>query len=399
MKTLSSVGFPNRSADSPASALARDSGRRSIGSANHQRLRWTWTFFRWTWTFCGCLCWGLIQQACLAESGDPESDFSVVWAYDSGEAIEATPALTAGRVIVADVMGKITAIDQKNGTKLWTQDFETGFLASPRIFDDKVFIGDFEGNLYAIRVSDGSVIWKKATNGEINGSAAFHKNSVLVTSQDGNLYRYRIDDGTLQWTYETGDQIRCSPTVVGDRTFLGGCDSKLHVVDLETGKAASPPLPLGGPTGSTPATQGDQVYVPIMDGTVYAFNWKTRTTTWTYQDDERQQEYRNSPAVRDQWVILSSARKQVDALSTKSGQRMWRHTLRRRADASPVIDGDSVFIAGTDGRLIQLDIHDGRPKWTYEIRGSFAAGPAIDGARIYIADTKGMVRCFAKNAD
>lgn len=372
--------------------IARDLRHRSFRPAIVQG-------FRWTCVFGLCLLWGSIQRPCSAESDSPDGEFSVVWTYDTGEAIEATPALASGRVIVADVMGKITAIDQKNGTKIWTQDFGTGFLASPSIFDDKVFIGDFEGNLYAIRVSDGTVVWKKSTEGEINGAAAFYKDSVLVTSQDGNLYRYRIGDGTLQWKYETGDQIRCSPRVVGDRTFLGGCDAKLHVVDLETGKAACPPLPLGGPTGSTPETQGDQVFVPIMDGTVYAFDWKTQTNTWTYEDEETQQEYRSSPAVRDQWLILSSARKQVDALSTKSGQRMWRHTLRRRADASPVIDGDSVFIAGTDGRLIQLNLQDGQPKWTYEIRDSFAAGPAIDGDRIYIADTKGIVRCFAKNIE
>lgn len=319
----------------------------------------------------------------------------VQWEYDSKEAIEAPPAVSGGRVFVADVMGKVTAIDQQKGTELWSKDFGTGFVASPAVLGEVLVIGDFDGNLYAMNVADGSLKWKKTTDGEINGAATFYKDSVLATSQDGNLYCYSVEDGSLKWTYETGDQIRCSPTIAGNRTFLGGCDAKLHIVDLDTGTSACDPLPLGGPTGSTPAVQGDQVFVPIMDGTVYAFDWKTNQQAWMYEDEETQQEYRNSPAANSEVVILSSARKQVDALSIKTGKRLWRHTLKRRADASPVIAGDDVFVAGTDGRLVRLNTKDGTSeKWSFEIRGSFLAGPRIAGKQLFIADEKGVVRCF-----
>ena len=333
----------------------------------------------------------------FAGTGNLPSDLVVRWQYDTQEAIEAAPAVSDGRVIVADVMGKVTAIDQEKGVKLWSKDFGTGFVASPVIHDSVVFVGDFEGNLYAMNLADGSLKWKQTTGGEINGAASIYNDTVLVTSQDGSLYCYAVEDGALKWTYETGDQIRCSPSVAGNRTFLGGCDAKLHVVDLDTGKAASDALPLSGPTGSTPAVQGDQVFVPIMDGVVYAFDWKKQKQIWTYEDPDAQQEYRNSPAVGEDVVILSSARKQVDALSTKTGKRIWRHTLRRRADASPVIAGDDVFIAGTDGRLIRLSVEDGEEaKWSFETRGSFLAGPTIVGQQLFIADVKGIVRCFAK---
>ena len=335
---------------------------------------------------------------CLAETVPKQivpEQLTLLWQYDSGEAIEAAPAVSNGRVFVADVMGKVTAIDQQNGTKIWSKDFGTGFTASPALKGDHLVIGDFDGNVYALHDVSGTLRWQKKTDGEIYGAVTFYKNLVLVASQDGNLYCYKLDDGTLEWTYQTGDQIRCSPTVAGNRTFLGGCDAKLHIVDLDTGQAASEPLPLGGPTGSTPAVQGDQVFVPIMDGTVYAFNWKTQKQTWMHEDEETQQEYRNSPAATDEVVILSSARKQVDALSTKTGKPLWRYTLKRRSDASPVIAGNDAFIAGTDGRLVRLNTNDGSvSKWSFEIRGSFVAGPTIVNQHLFIADDKGMVRCF-----
>ncbi|MCP4885235.1 MAG: PQQ-binding-like beta-propeller repeat protein, partial [Planctomycetaceae bacterium] len=110
--------------------------------------------------------------------------------------------------------------------------------------------------------------------------------------------------------------------------------------------------------------------------------------------EERPQEYRSSAAVSDELVIVNSQFKQVDAISVATGKRQWRHTLRRRADASPIIAGADVWIAATDGRLVRLSLKDGSEKWTYEIRGSFLASPAIAGDRLFIADDDGVIRCF-----
>ncbi len=320
---------------------------------------------------------------------------TIRWEFQADEAIEATPAISAGRVIIGDVMGKLYAIDYETGEQLWKVDYETGFLAAAIIDHDTVVIGDVEGNLYCLDAADGSQRWKAETGGEINGSAAFYQDKVLVASQDGKLYCFGRDDGTPVWEYQTDDQIRCSPTIAGDRTFLGGCDGRLHVVDLITGQAASEPLPLDGPTGSTPVVSGSLVVVPIMDGVIYAFDWKQPKLLWTHQDNERPQEYRNSPAIGEGLVIVSSQFKQVDAISLTTGQRVWRHTLRRRADASPVIAGDDVWIAATDGRLIRLELATGKPRqWSYESRGEFYAAPLIVGNDLLIADDNGVVRRF-----
>ena len=111
---------------------------------------------------------------------------------------------------------------------------------------------------------------------------------------------------------------------------------------------------------------------------------------------KRQQEYRCSAAVTKDLVIVSSQFKQVDAISIETGKRKWRYTLKRRADASPVIAGDDVWIAATDGRLIRLGLNDGKEKWKFEIRGSFIASPAIANGRLYIPDEDGVLRCFGK---
>ena len=337
---------------------------------------------------------GDAQSTGHADQTLPEN-LRVIWEYKADEAIETTPVVVGKRVFVSDVMGKVYAIDRATGEEIWKVDFDTGFLASPSVKAEELVIGDIDGNLYKLNAIDGKELWRKSTDGEIQGSVAFHGENVLAASGDGKLHCFRLKDGEKVWTYEANDQIRCSPTVAGDRTFLGGCDGQLHVVNLETGEAMGKTFELGGPTGSTPSVVGDKAFLPIMDGVVLAFDWKAQKELWQHLDEERPQEYRNSAAVTTDLVVLSSQFKQVDAISTATGELKWRHTLRRRADASPVIAGKDVWIAATDGRLIRLELENGtEEKWSYEIRGSFIAGPAIAGQELFIADDDGVVRCF-----
>ncbi|KLU03831.1 serine/threonine protein kinase -likeprotein [Rhodopirellula islandica] len=373
------------------------------------------------------------------------------WETKTAEAIESAPVSDGNHVFVVDVMGGLEAISLSTGKSMWRHELETGFVASPALFlpldvrpsvgavnvldasdlpantsplqpagiqswaenlSPVLVSGDVEGNVVAWDPVSGEQLWKSLTGGEISASPSFYvlrrpdsageielQPRVLVTSQDGSLYCFALDSGELIWKYETGDQIRCGATIGDGKTYLGGCDGGLHVVDLSTGKASREAIPLGGPTGSTPAIQGGELFVPIMDGVLYAFSPSNDSDapvepTWEYSDPDRSQEYRGSVAVTDEVVVVTSRNKTVDAIERETGQLRWRVTLKRRADASPVIAGEDVWIASTDGRLVRLALLDGREKWDFEIRGAFIGEPAIVGGRLVIADDEGMVRSF-----
>lgn len=361
------------------------------------------------------------------------ANLRLLWEVKTAEAIETTPVSDGKHVFFTDVMGGVEALDLATGQSAWRREFDTGFVASPGLFlpgsvdpenrgsitqipvitsDEKAMrtpkisqilvVGDVEGNINALNPLTGETLWKYTTEGEISASPTFFAvprgNTfvirVLQSSQDGSLYCLDAADGSLVWKYETGDQIRCSPSIASGKTFLGGCDGQLHVIDLATGQAAREPLPLGGPTGSTPAVSGEEVFLPTMDGAVFAFDPGTGEVRWQFEDPERPQEYRSSAAIGVDRIIVSSQNKHVDALNRATGEQMWRKTLRRRADASPLIAGEDVWIASTAGLLLRLSVADGEEKWSFEARGKFMAAPAIVGDLLIIADDDGVVRCF-----
>lgn len=337
-------------------------------------------------------------QATGSTATELPEELVVRWQFAAEEAVEAPPVVASGRVYLADVVGTIYCLSSDDGVEQWRLATDIGFISGPAIDGDLLVIGDLDGKVYAVEAATGKLRWTREFQGEISSAASFLDERVLIASQDGNLYALSRTDGASLWTYETSDQIQCSPSIAGDHTFLGGCDGNLHTIGIRDGRSSADPLPLGGPTGSTPAILGERAFLPIMDGAVIAFDWKANRELWRYVDQERAQEYRTSPAVRDQVVVVASQNRQVDALDAETGERKWRYTLRRRADASPVIAGGDVWLASTDGRLTRLSLSDGSEKWQYEIRGQFISSPAIAEDRLFIADSRGIVRCFAAAA-
>lgn len=321
-------------------------------------------------------------------------NLSEQWRYEAGEAIDATVVVADQTVYLADAMGTIHAVGVSDGKLRWKAETDLGFLAPPAVRDETLVVGDIDGVVYAFDTKTGKRRWTYSTEGEINAGAMFYKANVLVSSQDGNLYALRVADGQLAWKYETTDQIQCSPTIAGSQTFLGGCDGQLHSVGLEDGKAASEPLPLGGPTLSTPAVVGDRAFLTTHGGLVLAFDWKKNKRLWEFDDPERKQEYRSSPAATESTVIVASQFRKLIALDAATGQLRWSKMLRRFADASPIIAGDDVWVAATDGRLYRFALADGTLRWQYEIRGAFHAAPVVSDGRLLVANDDGTVIAF-----
>ena len=165
---------------------------------------------------------------------------------------------------------------------------------------------------------------------------------MLLPSQDGGLYCLDATSGKLVWKYTIDNMIQCAPTVVDNRCFVAGCDQKLHIVNLDDGKAATT-LDIGDPTGTTPAVSGDFAYFGTQGAKVLCVNWRKSEITWTYQHAVRKQPYQSSAAVIGDHVIVGGARTVMVAcsrcqlgrreldLSDQVGHRLF---TRRRGPAS-----------------------------------------------------------------
>jgi outer membrane protein assembly factor BamB len=324
----------------------------------------------------------------------PES-LDLLWEVKvEGLGFDAGPIIAAGKVFAADADGRVIALELATGKELWRLELETGFMASPAYRDGTLFVGDLDGTLLALDANSGEEKWKFAGEMEVDGSPNFYQDSVLFTSRGGSLYAVNIATGELQWEYKTGDQLQCGATLVGKRTFLGGCDGYLHVVDVESGQAVGKPLPINGPTGSTPSATEDTVYVPTYAGEIFAFKQPDNAEMWKFKDEKLSSEFKNSVAIAQGLIVATSRNRQLFAVDAKSGEIKWQQVLRKRSDASPIIAGDQVVVAAADGRVLRFDLETGREEWMFVVKGSFLGSPAVADGKLVVASDRGTIYCF-----
>ena len=61
---------------------------------------------------------------------------------------------------------------------------------------------------------------------------------------------------------------------------------------------------------------------------------------------------------------------------------------------SPVVCGDSLYVASHFGRLLALDPSSGATRWTYDADGEIDGTPVVSGGRIYFGATDDVIRAL-----
>jgi outer membrane protein assembly factor BamB len=329
----------------------------------------------------------------VASSNLP-AQLSVRWKFKTKDSVEAAAAIVAGTVYVGSFDEHLYALDLATGKEKWKVKLGP-IKAAPSYKDGSLYVGTEEGLFFRLEAATGKTLWKFDTDSEITSSANFVGDRVLFGASNAILYCLSTA-GKMVWKFRIeGGPVNGSPTVVGRRTFVGGCDSKLHIIDVDRGKEVAA-VDLGGQTGATAAVAGDWVYIGTMQpGNVQAVNWKKAEVGWIYEP-KRSGEFYSSPAVTDKLVIVGGRDREVHALDRVKGTLVWGFGTKKRVDGSPVVVGERVFIGSLDGNLYVLDLAKGTERQRFELGRSITASPAVADGCLVIGTTDGVVYCLGK---
>ncbi len=322
------------------------------------------------------------------------ADLAVRWKVKMKDSIDATVAIVNGVVYAGSYDEHLYALDLTTGKEKWKVKLGP-IKAAPSYRDGSIYVGNEDGIFFRLDAATGKTLWKFDTDSEITSSANFVGDRVLFGASNSILYCLDAA-GKMVWKFRIeGGPVNGSPTVVGKRTFVGGCDSKLHIIDVDSGKEVSS-VDLGGQTGATAAVADDQVFIGTMQpGNVQAVNWKKPEVQWIFEP-QRNGEFYSSPAVTKDLVLVGNRDKRVYALDRKSGKPVWEFATQKRVDGSPVVVGDRVYVGSLDGNLYVLDLAKGKELQKFELGRSIVASPAVAEGRLVIGTTDGMLYCLGK---
>lgn len=314
----------------------------------------------------------------------------VLWTFKTEDAFENAVAVADGIVFAGCMDEHLYALDLATGKQRWK--YKAGpFKAPPAIHDTRVYVGDLDGVFHCIDAARGTKVWSFETGAELGG-ANFHGNDLLVASHDEHLYCL-TRDGKLRWKFKTDGPIYGSVAVAEGRTFLVGCDSQMHVLDVATGKQERS-VDLEGQTGATAAVVGDLLYIGTMRNEVRAIDWKKGVDRWTFKPGRNAQAFFSSPAVTDRYVVVGSRDSRLYGIDAKKGDKLWAFRTGDRVDSSPIIAGTQVVVGSLDGKLYVVDLATGKEVTHVDLDGPITASPVLVGGRLLIGTQKGTLYCL-----
>ena len=177
---------------------------------------------------------------------------------------------------------------------------------------------------------------------------------MYIGSMDHSVYA--IDRQTREqiWSTSVGAAIPGDVTVANGLVLAGSVDSRLHVLDADTG----------------------------------ALLWQTeRLDGWVW----------GQPLVVDSSVFFTSLRGTLYGYSLESRQQLWAPiSLAGSLRAGPTLYDGRVAVGTDEGRLYLVDLAAGQAELLYgggtgEQRGAILSAPVVEGGVIYMGSATGAV--------
>lgn len=208
-----------------------------------------------------------------------------LWAYETDNYINGTPAIDAGRVVFGGCDAALHVVSASTGEglqKVALRD-DCHIAGSVALVDGRAYFGHY-GNAFVCielggvagaagieRPAAGTIVWEYTNPREGFFSApAVGSDRVVFGGRDRQVHCVRRDSGEALWTFRTRRKVDSSPVICGDKVVCASGDGRLYVLSLEDGEQLWS-YEIGESIFSSPALAGGRVFVGANDGRMYAF--------------------------------------------------------------------------------------------------------------------------------
>jgi len=253
--------------------------------------------------------------------------------------------------------------------KVWSVGVGNGqgkglYRIKPFISADTIYAAANDGEIKAINRLDGKVIWKREIDNFLSGGVGLYKDKLFLGTVDGAALMMDAKGGEIIWSSRLSGEVLAAPQSNGDVVVVQTYDGKLSGLDFVTGvkiwtfDSNLPVLTIRG-TG-TPIIRDSAVYASFANGRVMAFDSMTGSILWETR------------------VAIAKGRSDIERIVD--------------IDGTMSIQGNQLFAASYQGRLVAIDLGDGGRLWQREI--SSISGTSLGFGNVYVVDDDGTVNAY-----
>lgn len=165
----------------------------------------------------------------------------LTWSMEMGAAATYAPTLSEdGIIYVCTLDNVISAIRTTDGSVAWRKDMPSQVWARPQLVEGTLYFGDLMGKVYALNAKDGTQTWELQVGDDVSGgvvgAATVLDNGLAFATQKGKIFKVGTDQGRLG-TLTLEGKLYSGPVYLADGTprllvSLVGGKSPLVAIDL-----------------------------------------------------------------------------------------------------------------------------------------------------------------------
>ena len=328
-------------------------------------------------------------------------------------------------LFIGSMEGQLVAIDTADGSRLWSVSLTSpesaggGFgcapasasvviYGTPAVAGDLVYIGGYiyqanvaRGKVYAFINGRDETEWEYPRQGVLDGPiigglVAAH-GKVYFGAADGKAYALEGSGGYTEWEFETGGEIWSTPAVDGNTLFVGSFDKKLYALDIADGSQKWE-FETEGAIVATPLVYNDTVYIGSFDRYLYAVDanngnlrWKFLAGNWFWA----------KPVIHNGIIYAGCLDGKVYALDAETGARLVAFDLGSPISSSTVLVDDLLIVAATNdkqAKVYSLDTVTNEKKLLADLDARVDAPLAASQGIIYVhTDKDGLYAVDARS--
>lgn len=363
--------------------------------------------------------WLMFQADALNSGRAPTlSDYEVfkeVWwqvAAPSAGLIDAGAVVPDDKdmVIVADLNGRVRALNATTGAEVWNHTMANDVAATPAIASGRVLVVDIDGTLKALKLETGEVLSQIAV-GKTFATPVVHEGVLFMGNEAGLMQAFKVTNTPIDrlWSFDTSKVTQVFTGQVGNTTNPPVCST-----------AATDTHP-AQPIRAAPAVYRNTVIFGSMNHWVYALDERgtggdtdnplgqTTTVQWIFQTDNIVLAAPTVDVRNDRALVGSydSKLRTFDVVPTNAGQNPCFGVINNpdytftvpgenqdgRIHASPAIDGDRAFVGSLNGKVLAIDVDDFTKKWEHTYANQVRSAPVVaNGTLVTVHDTIGVIR-------
>jgi len=336
---------------------------------------------------------GANRDAKAADFKSPKvwpKDLAQKWKITVGEGV-ATPSLVGDKLFVFSRQegNEITrCLSAADGKELWSEKYESlgatgpaqgfsGPRSSPAVANGKVVTLGVRGMISCLDAASGKKLWRKD---DFRAYPNFHPSSspIIVDGlaiaqlggrENGALVAYDLNSGDEKWKWSGPSPSYSSPvlmTVGGTKLIVAQTDSKLVAVNAADGKLAWESAAAAAPQAGGPEGQGRPGGLGGPGGEGGRGRGGPR-------------DYKAATPIIDGQTIIIAGRGVKAVKLEKQGDKfvdkeVWNNADKTVSFSSPTLKGGLLYALAGNNELFCLDGKDGRLAWSAPFPGGASAG-------------------------